>query len=46
MENILNQSETFEQLQEDPTIQKEDKLQKLLFRLKAMDFIVENLLVL
>ena len=42
MENILNQSETFEQLQEDPTFQKEDKLQKLLLRQNNIGFITEN----
>ena len=42
MENILNQSSTFEQLDEDPTILKEDKLQKILLRLKNIGFITED----
>ena len=41
METILNNSETFIQLDEDPTIYKEDKLQKKLLHLKNAGFLTD-----
>ena len=41
MEFILNESKTFKQLNEDPTIPRENKLQKKLLELKNSGFLTE-----
>ncbi|CAF4449771.1 unnamed protein product [Rotaria magnacalcarata] len=42
MEQIFNESKTFKQLDEDPTIQKEDKLQRKLLHLKNIGFLTDG----
>ncbi|CAF1947377.1 unnamed protein product [Rotaria magnacalcarata] len=42
MEQILNEPKTFKQLDEDPTIQKEDKLQRKLLHLKNICFLTDS----
>ncbi|CAF3620444.1 unnamed protein product [Rotaria socialis] len=42
MELILNEPKTFKQLDEDPTIQKEDKLQRKLLHLKNIGFLTDS----
>jgi hypothetical protein len=42
MELILNDSKTFKQLDDDPTISREDKLQKKLLNLKNSGFLTEE----
>ncbi|CAF2455742.1 unnamed protein product [Rotaria sp. Silwood2] len=42
METILNDTKTFTQLDSDPTIQKEEKLQRKLLKLKNSGFITET----
>ncbi|CAF4289247.1 unnamed protein product [Rotaria magnacalcarata] len=42
MEQIFNESKAFKQLVEDPTIQKEDKLQRKLLQLKNIGFLTDS----
>ena len=42
MNEILNDFKTFKQLDEDPTIKKEDQLQRKLIKLKNSGFLTEN----
>ncbi|CAF4393367.1 unnamed protein product, partial [Rotaria magnacalcarata] len=42
MEQIFNESKTFKQLDEDPTIQQEDKLQRKLLHLKNIGFLTDS----
>ena len=42
MELILNELKTFEQVNEDPTISKENKLQRELLELKSSGFLTET----